>query len=93
MFFLLNPSEAVPEETLRRAKQIGFSDKQIGKCLRLTEVQCRQLRMEKNIVPWVKQVREKHRCLWWGFQECKIQETSVSLETAEVNEVEPLALL
>nr|XP_021142325.1 carbamoyl-phosphate synthase [ammonia], mitochondrial isoform X3 [Columba livia] len=50
------PSEAVPEETLRRAKQIGFSDKQIGKCLRLTEVQCRQLRMEKNIVPWVKQI-------------------------------------
>ncbi|KAK2526140.1 Cps1 [Columba guinea] len=48
--------EAVPEETLRRAKQIGFSDKQIGKCLRLTEVQCRQLRMEKNIVPWVKQI-------------------------------------
>ncbi|XP_074950143.1 carbamoyl-phosphate synthase [ammonia], mitochondrial isoform X1 [Phalacrocorax aristotelis] len=49
-------SETVPEETLRRAKQIGFSDKQIGKCLRLTEVQCRQLRLRKNIVPWVKQI-------------------------------------
>uniref|UniRef100_A0A8C4TTG9 carbamoyl-phosphate synthase (ammonia) n=1 Tax=Falco tinnunculus TaxID=100819 RepID=A0A8C4TTG9_FALTI len=48
-------SETVPEETLRRAKQIGFSDKQIGKCLKLTEVQCRQLRLRKNIVPWVKQ--------------------------------------
>ncbi|NXW40757.1 CPSM synthase, partial [Nyctiprogne leucopyga] len=48
--------ETVPEETLRRAKQIGFSDKQIGKCLGLTEVQCRQLRLRKNIVPWVKQI-------------------------------------
>ncbi|XP_051480063.1 carbamoyl-phosphate synthase [ammonia], mitochondrial isoform X2 [Apus apus] len=49
-------SETVPEETLRRAKQIGFSDKQIGKCLKLTEVQCHQLRLRKNIVPWVKQI-------------------------------------
>ncbi|KFO96907.1 hypothetical protein N300_15370, partial [Calypte anna] len=49
-------SETVPEETLRRAKQIGFSDKQIGKCLGLTEVQCHQLRVRKNIVPWVKQI-------------------------------------
>ncbi|XP_049658643.1 carbamoyl-phosphate synthase [ammonia], mitochondrial [Accipiter gentilis] len=49
-------SETVPEETLRRAKQIGFSDKQIGKCLKLTEVQCRQLRLRKNTVPWVKQI-------------------------------------
>ncbi|XP_072730373.1 carbamoyl-phosphate synthase [ammonia], mitochondrial [Ciconia boyciana] len=49
-------SETVPEETLRRAKEMGFSDKQIGKCLRLTEVQCRQLRLRKNIVPWVKQI-------------------------------------
>ncbi|NWR96300.1 CPSM synthase, partial [Motacilla alba] len=49
-------SETIPEETLRRAKQMGFSDKQIGKCLRLTEVQCRELRLRKNIVPWVKQI-------------------------------------
>ncbi|XP_027492701.1 carbamoyl-phosphate synthase [ammonia], mitochondrial isoform X2 [Corapipo altera] len=49
-------SETVPEETLRRAKQMGFSDKQTGKCLRLTEAQCRQLRLRKNIVPWVKQI-------------------------------------
>ncbi|XP_068804014.1 carbamoyl-phosphate synthase [ammonia], mitochondrial isoform X3 [Struthio camelus] len=49
-------SEAVPEETLRRAKQIGFSDRQIGKCLGLTEAQSRQLRLRKNIVPWVKQI-------------------------------------
>uniref|UniRef100_A0A674HAJ5 Carbamoyl phosphate synthase arginine-specific large chain n=2 Tax=Taeniopygia guttata TaxID=59729 RepID=A0A674HAJ5_TAEGU len=49
-------SKTIPEETLRRAKQMGFSDKQIGKCLRLTEVQCRELRLRKNIVPWVKQI-------------------------------------
>ncbi|NXC07115.1 CPSM synthase, partial [Orthonyx spaldingii] len=49
-------SKTVPEETLRKAKQMGFSDKQIGKCLRLTEVQCCQLRLRKNIVPWVKQI-------------------------------------
>ncbi|NXC42745.1 CPSM synthase, partial [Penelope pileata] len=48
--------ETIPEETLRKAKQIGFSDKQIGKCLGLTEVQCRQLRLRKNIVPWVKKI-------------------------------------
>ncbi|NXM10999.1 CPSM synthase, partial [Ploceus nigricollis] len=49
-------SKTIPEETLRRAKQMGFSDKQIGKCLGLTEVQCRELRLRKNIVPWVKQI-------------------------------------
>ncbi|XP_041343663.1 carbamoyl-phosphate synthase [ammonia], mitochondrial [Pyrgilauda ruficollis] len=49
-------SKTIPEETLSRAKQMGFSDKQIGKCLRLTEVQCRELRLRKNIVPWVKQI-------------------------------------
>ncbi|NWV00271.1 CPSM synthase, partial [Upupa epops] len=49
-------SEMVPAETLRRAKELGFSDRQMGKCLRLSEVQCRQLRLRKNVVPWVKQI-------------------------------------
>uniref|UniRef100_A0A8C3L1J2 carbamoyl-phosphate synthase (ammonia) n=1 Tax=Chrysolophus pictus TaxID=9089 RepID=A0A8C3L1J2_CHRPC len=49
-------SEEIPEEMLRKAKQMGFSDRQIGKCLGLTEVQCRQLRMRKNVVPWVKKI-------------------------------------
>ncbi|XP_031409965.1 carbamoyl-phosphate synthase [ammonia], mitochondrial isoform X1 [Meleagris gallopavo] len=48
--------EEIPEEMLRKAKQMGFSDRQIGKCLGLTEVQCRQLRMRKNVVPWVKKI-------------------------------------
>ncbi|XP_052531053.1 carbamoyl-phosphate synthase [ammonia], mitochondrial isoform X2 [Tympanuchus pallidicinctus] len=49
-------SEEIPEELMRKAKQMGFSDRQIGKCLGLTEVQCRQLRMRKNVVPWVKKI-------------------------------------
>uniref|UniRef100_A0A8D0H9D3 Carbamoyl-phosphate synthase [ammonia], mitochondrial n=1 Tax=Sphenodon punctatus TaxID=8508 RepID=A0A8D0H9D3_SPHPU len=48
--------DSVPEETLRRAKQIGFSDKQIGNCLGVTDVQSRELRLKKNIKPWVKQI-------------------------------------
>ncbi|XP_005279740.2 carbamoyl-phosphate synthase [ammonia], mitochondrial [Chrysemys picta bellii] len=49
-------SESIPEETMRRAKQIGFSDKQIGKCLGVTEAQTRELRLKKNIIPSVKQI-------------------------------------
>ncbi|XP_053139380.1 carbamoyl-phosphate synthase [ammonia], mitochondrial isoform X5 [Hemicordylus capensis] len=49
-------SQSIPEESLRRAKQIGFSDKQIGKCLGVTEAQSRELRLKKNITPWVKQI-------------------------------------
>lgn len=56
--FSLNPSDSITEETLRQAKEIGFSDKQISKCLGLTEAQTRELRLKKNIHPWVKQVRE-----------------------------------
>ncbi|XP_075036384.1 carbamoyl-phosphate synthase [ammonia], mitochondrial [Mixophyes fleayi] len=49
-------SESVPEETLLRAKQIGFSDRYIGKCMGLTEAQTREFRLNKNIKPWVKQI-------------------------------------
>ncbi|EDL00247.1 mCG121563 [Mus musculus] len=49
-------SDSVTEETLRKAKEIGFSDKQISKCLGLTEAQTRELRLKKNIHPWVKQI-------------------------------------
>ncbi|XP_045152739.1 carbamoyl-phosphate synthase [ammonia], mitochondrial [Echinops telfairi] len=49
-------SESITEETLRKAKEIGFSDKQISKCLGLTEAQTRDLRLKKNIHPWVKQI-------------------------------------
>uniref|UniRef100_A0A2K6LCS4 Carbamoyl-phosphate synthase [ammonia], mitochondrial n=1 Tax=Rhinopithecus bieti TaxID=61621 RepID=A0A2K6LCS4_RHIBE len=49
-------SESITEEILKRAKEIGFSDKQISKCLGLTEAQTRELRLKKNIHPWVKQI-------------------------------------
>ncbi|XP_036611813.1 carbamoyl-phosphate synthase [ammonia], mitochondrial [Trichosurus vulpecula] len=49
-------SDSIPEETLKKAKEIGFSDKQISKCLGLTEAQTRELRVKKNIHPWVKQI-------------------------------------
>ncbi|XP_006872806.1 PREDICTED: carbamoyl-phosphate synthase [ammonia], mitochondrial [Chrysochloris asiatica] len=49
-------SESIAEETLRKAKEIGFSDKHISKCLGLTEAQTRELRLKKNIHPWVKQI-------------------------------------
>uniref|UniRef100_A0A5F9C4G7 Carbamoyl-phosphate synthase [ammonia], mitochondrial n=1 Tax=Oryctolagus cuniculus TaxID=9986 RepID=A0A5F9C4G7_RABIT len=49
-------SDSITEETLRKAKEIGFSDKQISKCLGLTEAQTRELRLKKNIHPWVKQI-------------------------------------
>ncbi|XP_075463310.1 carbamoyl-phosphate synthase [ammonia], mitochondrial isoform X2 [Ascaphus truei] len=49
-------SESIPEETLRRAKQIGFSDRYIGTCMGLSEAQTRELRLNKNIKPWVKQI-------------------------------------
>ncbi|KAK2494808.1 hypothetical protein MC885_012607 [Smutsia gigantea] len=49
-------SESITEETLKKAKEIGFSDKQISKCLGLTEAQARELRLKKNIHPWVKQI-------------------------------------
>lgn len=55
--FSLNPSESITGEILKKAKEIGFSDKQISKCLRLTEAQTRELRLKKNIRPWVKQVK------------------------------------
>uniref|UniRef100_A0A2K6G1A9 Carbamoyl-phosphate synthase 1 n=1 Tax=Propithecus coquereli TaxID=379532 RepID=A0A2K6G1A9_PROCO len=51
-------SESITEETLKKAKEIGFSDKQISKCFGLTEAQTRELRLKKNIHPWVKQVKE-----------------------------------
>lgn len=56
--FSLTPSESITEETLKKSKEIGFSDKQISKCLGLTEAQTRELRLKKNIHPWVKQVKE-----------------------------------
>ncbi len=44
------------EGLIRRAKKMGFSDKQIGRCLSLNEMQVRTLRQKFGIIPVVKQI-------------------------------------
>lgn len=41
---------------IKRAKKLGFSDKQISKCLQSNELTIRKLREENNIHPSIKQV-------------------------------------
>jgi carbamoyl-phosphate synthase large subunit len=43
-------------ETLREAKRIGFSDKQIAICRGTDEFKIRKLRKEANIIPAIKQI-------------------------------------
>lgn len=43
-------------EVLLRAKQIGFSDKQIATAVKSTELAVRKQRQESNITPFVKQI-------------------------------------
>lgn len=46
----------ISNSLLTEAKEAGFSDKQIGKAIGVTEKDVRQKRIEANIKPWVKQV-------------------------------------
>ncbi|KAG8894865.1 hypothetical protein FRB99_000945, partial [Tulasnella sp. 403] len=41
---------------LRKAKEMGFSDRQLGACLRSSELAVRRLRQEHGIMPFVKQI-------------------------------------
>ncbi len=41
---------------LRKAKQLGFSDASIAKALKLSEEKVRKLRLQKGIIPYVKQI-------------------------------------
>jgi len=43
-------------ETIKEAKRLGFSDKQIAICIKTHEMTIRKLRKEANIVPVVKQI-------------------------------------
>ncbi|KAN0059974.1 Carbamoyl-phosphate synthase [Thecaphora frezii] len=45
-----------PPHVLRQAKQLGFSDRQLAKCLNSTELAVRRLRQEHAIMPFVKQI-------------------------------------
>jgi carbamoyl-phosphate synthase / aspartate carbamoyltransferase / dihydroorotase len=46
----------IPETLLRRAKNYGFSDKQIAKYIKASELAVRKQRRGSNIVPFVKQI-------------------------------------
>lgn len=48
--------DGLSAEELRRSKQLGFSDKQIAKAIRSTELAVRKLRTEWAVVPVVKQI-------------------------------------
>ncbi|KAF5893000.1 carbamoyl-phosphate synthase [ammonia], mitochondrial, partial [Clarias magur] len=49
-------SSSVPADVLLRAKQEGFSDRQVGHALGASEAEARSLRLSHNIQPWVKQI-------------------------------------
>ncbi|KAI8903733.1 hypothetical protein EDD86DRAFT_214113 [Gorgonomyces haynaldii] len=50
-----NPSN-IPRNYIQYAKQIGFSDRQIAKCLSTTELALRKIRKDMGITPFVKQI-------------------------------------
>jgi hypothetical protein len=49
-------SSSLPVHMLREAKMMGFSDKQIARCLGNTELIVRQLRLTHGILPFVKRI-------------------------------------
>eukprot|EP01083_Nonionella_stella_P236846 831426_1 len=50
------PLSKIPTETLRHAKQIGFSDRQIARCTDADSFEVRETRKSAGIVPFVKQI-------------------------------------
>lgn len=49
-------NQSLTASLLHQAKQYGFSDRSIAKLKNQTEAQIRKLRLQKNIVPYVKQI-------------------------------------
>ncbi|WVQ68190.1 carbamoyl-phosphate synthase, large subunit [Kwoniella botswanensis] len=49
-------ASTVPNQLIRNAKQLGFSDRQIAKALNSNELAVRRLRIEAGISPYVKQI-------------------------------------
>ena len=49
-------SNSFDERLIKKAKKMGFSDKQLARCLNLEEMQVRNLRQKFNIRPVVKQI-------------------------------------
>ncbi|KAI0219856.1 Carbamoyl-phosphate synthase [ammonia], mitochondrial [Lamellibrachia satsuma] len=48
--------DSVPTELIKWAKEAGFSDRQIGGVYGMSESEARELRLQRNIKPWVKQI-------------------------------------
>ncbi|XP_033124617.1 carbamoyl-phosphate synthase [ammonia], mitochondrial-like [Anneissia japonica] len=48
--------QTMPNDLMLHAKQAGFSDKQVGQVLDVSEVAARELRLQMDIKPWVKQI-------------------------------------
>ncbi len=48
--------KTVPKEVIKRAKQLGFSDKQIAILLDVSEIEIRKLRKKLELVPVIKQI-------------------------------------
>ena len=53
---ILRKSNSFDEQMIRKAKKMGFSDKQLARCLNLEEMQVRNLRQKFNIRPVAKQI-------------------------------------
>ena len=49
-------SNSFDEQLIKKAKKMGFSDKQLARCLNLEEMQVRNLRQKFNIRPVIKQI-------------------------------------
>jgi carbamoyl-phosphate synthase/aspartate carbamoyltransferase len=47
---------SISSQVLRGAKELGFSDGQIGRIIGVSELAARKLRLEKKIRPFVKQI-------------------------------------
>ena len=53
---ILRKSNSFDEQLIRKAKKVGFSDKQLARCLNLDEMQVRNLRQKFSIRPVTKQI-------------------------------------
>ena len=53
---VLRKSNSFDEQLIRKAKKMGFSDKQLARCLSLDEMQVRSLRQKFGIIPVTKQI-------------------------------------
>jgi carbamoyl-phosphate synthase large subunit len=53
---ILHKSNSFDEQLIRKAKKMGFSDKQLARCLKLDEMQVRNLRQKFSITPVTKQI-------------------------------------